>query len=170
MPPSSPPSWISRFFGEDQASGSPPTPRTEDAEVRRTICTFCSCGCGMEAEVRNGRLLYLEGDAANPINEGTLCSKGAASAGLFDHPDRIRAPRVREPGAADFQDLDWDQALDRIADKLFEIRDQTWDSARQRCEGLAFFGGAIQTNEEAYAFKKLGTALGLLGVEHQARI
>lgn len=161
---------IRRFFGDPRAAGPAPRRRHRAAETKRTICCFCSCGCGMDAKVRDGQLLYLEGDAENPINEGTLCAKGAAAAGLHTHPDRLTQPMVRRPGASRFEPADWGEALDRVAERLFELRDKRWEALYHRADSLAFLGGAVNTNEEAYLFKKLGVLLGITGIEHQARI
>lgn len=159
-----------RFLGDPTAEGDAPAARTRGAELRKTVCCFCSCGCGIQAAVRGEKLLMLEGDPANPINEGTLCSKGAAAGGLHRHPDRLRVPRVRRAGAAEFQDASWEEALDAVADRLFAARDRGWEGTAGRADGLAFLGGAVNTNEEAYLYKKLGVLMGLAGIEHQARI
>jgi len=144
--------------------------KTRGLEVKRTICCFCSCGCGMLGHVKDGRLISLEGDPANPINEGTLCSKGAAARELATSTERLTHPLRRAPGAADFEPIGWDEALDRIADAIKAARDGAWDAAARRTDGLAFLGGAINTNEEAYLYRKLSTLLGCHAIEHQARI
>ena len=157
-------------FGRPEDRDVPRPPRTAGAEVRRTVCTFCSCGCGILAHVRDGRVLFLEGDPANPINEGTLCAKGAAAAELHRTGERVLRPLHREPRAREWKEVSWDYALGRIAAKMKEERDRAWVPAARRTDGLAFWGGAINTNEEAYAWKKMATALGSYYVEHQARI
>lgn len=158
------------FFGDPPARPLGRSSKLKGTETRRTICCFCSCGCGIEAKVDGGELVFLEGDPANPINEGTLCSKGAASAGLHSHPDRLRVPRVRRAGADHFVDSTWEEALPAVAARLLEARDSGYEGTAHRAEGLAFLGGAVNTNEEAYLFKKLATLLGVVGIEHQARI
>ena len=162
--------WLDRFLGNPAVRTPGPRDRTEGAEIRRSVCCFCSCGCGMEARVRDGELLTLEGDRLNPINEGTLCAKGAAAAGLHRHPDRLTRPMVRRPGATEWEVASWDEALGAVADRLYELRDESWEGSLGRSDSLAFLGGAVNTNEEAYLFKKLGVLLGLMGIEHQARI
>lgn len=162
--------WLDRFLGNPAALGPGPRDRTEGAQIKRTVCCFCSCGCGMEARVRDGELLTLEGDRLNPINEGTLCAKGAAAVGLHRHPDRLTQPLVRRPGEASWDPASWDEAVETIADRLYQLRDDSWEGPLGRTDALAFLGGAVNTNEEAYLFKKLGVLLGLLGIEHQARI
>lgn len=155
------------------------TAKTADTAIKRTICTFCSCGCGMLAFVKDGKLKSLEGDYGNPINEGTLCSKGAAAAELARHDDRLTQPLYRAPGATEWQPVDWEWAMDRIAEKIVSLRRQHWLAREEvdgreypanRTDALAFIGGAINTNEEAYLYKKLATLVGTYYVEHQARI
>lgn len=145
-------------------------PRTRGVTAKRTVCCFCSCGCGMLGYVKDGKLLSLEGDPANPINEGTLCAKGAAARELSVADDRLTRPMVRAPGAREFTPLTWDEALDRIATKLKDARQAGWNQAARRTDGLGFLGGAINTNEEAYLYRKMATVLGCHAIEHQARI
>src|SRR5436853_172619 len=149
------------------------------AEVFKTICTFCSCGCGMLAYVKDGKLKSLEGDYDNPINEGTLCSKGAAAAELHRSQERITMPLYRAPGSSFWEKKSWDWIIERIARKFKTIRDESWikqehtpsgEFTANRSDAIAFLGGAINTNEEAYLYKKLATLLGLYYIEHQARI
>lgn len=155
------------------------TAKTTGTTVKRTICTFCSCGCGMLAFVKDGKLRSLEGDYDNPINEGTLCSKGAAAAELSRHRDRLRQPLYRAPRSVEWQPVGWDWALDSIARKVVALRKNNWRATERvdgrpvpanRTDALAFIGGAINTNEEAYLYKKMATLLGTYYVEHQARI
>lgn len=145
-------------------------PKTRGADVKRTICCFCSCGCGMLAHVKGGELVSLEGDPANPINEGTLCSKGAAARELHTAPDRLTRPLRRAPGARAFEPITWDAALDAIARRIHAVRAATWVADARRTDGMGFLGGAINTNEEAYLYRKMATVLGCHAIEHQARI
>ena len=164
---------LARFlqtFRSPERSFRPKSIKIGGADVKRTICCFCSCGCGIKAFVRGDRLISLEGDEQNPINEGTLCSKGAASAELHASSDRVTRPLYREPRARTWREVSWDFALDRIVAKVRAIRAQTWQAEARRTDGLALLGGAINTNEEAYVFRKLAALLGVVAIEHQARI
>jgi formate dehydrogenase major subunit len=124
----------------------------------------------MKAFVKNGRLISLEGDEGNPINEGTLCSKGAAAAELAKTQERLRTPLYRPPFESAWREVSWDFAFQRIAKTIFKIRDETFSRLNKRCDGVAFLGGAINTNEEGYLYRKLAALLGIVSVEHQARI
>jgi len=153
--------------------------RLKDAKELTTACNFCSCGCGMIAHVRDGKLVNLEGDPDHVINEGALCSKGAAMMATHDSPERLRRPMLRVPGGDRWQEISWDEALDRLARKLKATRDATWIATEKdgdaehrvnRTDAIAFLGGAQNTNEECYLFNKMGRLLGTSYVEHQARL
>jgi formate dehydrogenase major subunit len=145
-----------------------------------TVCCFCSCGCGMEATVKNGKLIGLEGDTKHPINQGALCSKGAAAAELHRSPERLKQPLYRAPHSGQWQAVSWDFALEKIAAKLYHTRETYWQSTEElpngdklavnRMDAVAFYGSAVCTNEEAYLEKKLALLLGTSYIEHQARL
>ncbi len=149
-----------------------------------TACNFCSCGCGMVCHVKDGKLVNLEGDPDHVINEGSLCSKGAAMKATHESDQRAKVPLYRAPGSDRWQEISWDEALDRIARKVKATRDATWiatekDRTRDgaeveypvnRTDGLAFLGGAQNTNEECYLFSKMARLFGTAYVEHQARL
>jgi formate dehydrogenase major subunit len=154
--------------------------KTATAQKFHTVCCFCSCGCGMVASVKNGKLIGLEGDARHPINQGALCSKGAAAAELHRSPERLTQPLYRRPGSDQWQPVSWQFALERIAEKIYQIREAHWQKeesldngqrlAVNRMDAIAFFGSAVCTNEEAYLEKKLALLLGTSYIEHQARL
>lgn len=144
-----------------------------------TSCNFCSCGCGMVAAVREGKLISLEGDFDHVVNRGSLCSKGMAMFPTHASPQRLQTPRYRAAGSDRWVEITWDDAVDRIARKIREVRDQTWiatervgetDVPVNRTDAFAFMGGAQNTNEECYLFQKAARLLGTVTVEHQARL
>ncbi|HET6165081.1 MAG TPA: hypothetical protein VFG37_15535 [Planctomycetota bacterium] len=144
-----------------------------------TSCNFCSCGCGMIAAVRDGKLLLLEGDYDHVVNGGSLCVKGMAMFPTHASPDRNKVPRYRAPGSDRWVDLTWEDAIERIAQKIRKTRDATWiatDKAGDaevpvnRTDAIAFLGGAQNTNEECYLFQKAARLLGTAFMEHQARL
>jgi formate dehydrogenase major subunit len=150
--------------------------RIRDAEVTRSICPYCGVGCGQLIHHRDGRVLSIEGDPKSPINQGTLCPKGAASRELLTHPRRLTRVRYRAAGATSWQDLDLDTAMDLIAERVWQTRKRTFVAERdgqpvRHTTGLAHLGGATLDNEENYLIKKLFTAgLGMVAVSNQARI
>src|SRR5512138_2973614 len=100
--------------------------KLKDAKEVTTACNFCSCGCGMILHVRDGKLVNLEGDPDHVINQGALCSKGAAMIATHDSPERVRRPMLRAPGSDRWQEITWDEAYERLARKLKAVRDATW--------------------------------------------
>jgi formate dehydrogenase major subunit len=151
-------------------------PRSEGAEVARSICPYCAVGCGQLVFHRDGRLVSIEGDPASPISRGHLCPKGAASHELLTHAGRLTRVKYRAPHATEWTEIGLDEAMDMIADRVWRTRDGTFEETRDgrplmQCRGIAHLGGATLDNEENYLIKKLFTAgLGMVAVSNQARI
>lgn len=138
----------------------------------------------MVCHVKEGKLVHLEGDPGHIVNEGALCSKGAAMLAAHESDRRLRQPLYRAPGSDHWQPISWDQALDKVAVKMKETRDNSWieketvkDAAGKeteyvvnRTDAIAFLGGAQNTNEECYLITKMSRLLGTVQVEHQARL
>jgi formate dehydrogenase major subunit len=144
-----------------------------------TSCNFCSCGCGMVAAVRDGKLLTMEGDYDHIVNRGSLCVKGISMFATHTSPNRLTAPRYRAPGSDHWEDISWDDAIVRVAQKIRKTRDENWIATEKvgdkevpvnRTDAIGFLGGAQNTNEECYLFQKAARLLGLAYVEHQARL
>jgi formate dehydrogenase major subunit len=91
-----------------------------------TSCNFCSCGCGMIAAVRDGKLLKMEGDYDHIVNRGSLCVKGISMFATHASPERLTKPRYRAAGSDQWQEISWDDAITRVAQKLKKTRDETW--------------------------------------------
>jgi formate dehydrogenase major subunit len=144
-----------------------------------TSCNFCSCGCGMIAAVRDGKLIAMEGDYDHIVNRGSLCVKGISMFATHASPHRLAKPRYRASGSDHWEDISWENAIERIAQKIRKTRDATWiateklediDVPVNRTDAIAFMGGAQNTNEECYLFQKATRLLGTVYVEHQARL
>jgi formate dehydrogenase major subunit len=144
-----------------------------------TSCNFCSCGCGMVASVREGKLIAMEGDYDHIVNRGSLCVKGISMFATHISPKRLSTPRYRAPGSDHWEEISWENAVERIAQKIRKTRDTTWvateklgdmDVPVNRTDAIAFMGGAQNTNEECYLFQKAARLLGIPFVEHQARL
>jgi formate dehydrogenase major subunit len=144
-----------------------------------TSCNFCSCGCGMIAAVRDGKLITMEGDYDHIVNRGSLCVKGISMFATHASPKRLTTPRYRAPGSDHWEDISWQDAVNRVAQKIRKTRDETWIATEKvgdkevpvnRTDAIAFLGGAQNTNEECYLFQKAARLLGLSYVEHQARL
>jgi formate dehydrogenase major subunit len=151
-------------------------PRTHNAEhVVRSVCPYCAVGCGQKVYVKDGRVTQIEGDPDSPISRGKLCPKGAATKSYVTSPLREYKVKYRRPHGTDWEELDLEQAMDMIADRVLATREQTWEEEvdgkrTARTMGIAHLGGATLDNEENYLLKKLYTALGVVQVENQARI
>jgi formate dehydrogenase major subunit len=150
--------------------------RTQGAEVSRSVCPYCGVGCGQRIFHRDGELLAIDGDPESPINEGTLCPKGAASYQLLTQPDRLTEVKYRPPHATAWQTLPLDEAMDMVADRVWASRRESFvreDEAGRylnHTPRIAHLGGATLDNEENYLIKKLFTAgLGMVAVSNQAR-
>ncbi|MEO0485314.1 MAG: molybdopterin oxidoreductase family protein [Pseudomonadota bacterium] len=115
------------------------SPKVSD-EVRKTTCYMCACRCGINVHMKDGKVAYIEGNRDHPVNQGVLCAKG--SAGIMQHnaPSRLRKPlkRVGERGSGEFEEIEWDEALQIAADWLEPIRAE--DPSK-----LAFFTGRDQS-------------------------
>lgn len=135
-----------------------------------SACNFCSCGCGMICQVKDGKLVNLEGDPDHVINGGALCSKGAAMAEVPNSRRRLTKPLYRAPGGTKWEEISWNDALAKIAKKMRTVRDSNWLPGENSTEAIGFLGGAQNTNEECYLVSKLARILGTVAVEHQARL
>jgi len=167
----------------EASAGSKP-PKLAGTEVFTTACNFCSCGCGMLCYVKDGKLVDIEGDPDHIINEGALCSKGAAIIAAHTSDRRLLQPLYRAPGSDRWEFLSWEQALTKVAAKLKQTRDAGWieketvkdvagndvEYVVNRTDAIGFLGGAQNTNEECYLLSKMARLVGSVQVEHQARL
>lgn len=153
-------------------------PRLEEADtVGTSICPFCAVGCSQLVYARNGKPLHIEGDPRSPINQGTLCPKGAATLGLLTSPLRVNEVLYRAPYSDKWESKPLGWAMDRIADRVKQTRDETFveslpdGTVVNHTLGIASLGGATLDNEENYLIKKLfNGGLGVVSIENQARI
>ena len=155
--------------------------RIEGATVSHSVCPYCAVGCALVAYTRkheDGKveLLQIEGDPDSPVNEGRLCPKGATALQLAVSNRRVASPLYRAPGAREWERVSWDFALDRLAQNIKTSRDRTFvttdadGNVVNRCEGIAFAGGAAFSSEEGYLATKLMRGLGIVHLEQQARV
>ena len=150
--------------------------RLQDAASVSSVCPYCAVGCGTLVHVKHGEVVDIEGNPASPINQGTLCPKGA---GIFQYtvnPDRITHAMYRRPYGRDWEPVELDWAMDRIANLMHDTRDRSFidrdtdGNVVHHCEGVGFLGGAALDNEENYLIKKLCVGAGVVFIENQARI
>lgn len=158
-----------------------------NTEEYTNICCYCAGGCGSLCSVRDGELVNLEGDPDHPINQGGLCPKGAAMFQLRNivdpethevvkNPDRVTKPRVRRPGATEWEDITWDDAISEIARKVKDTRDATFVEKNSEglvvnyTPGIASLGGSQENSEEEYLILKAMRSLGIIAIDNQARV
>ena len=152
------------------------TPKSQGAEVARSICPYCAVGCGQLVYHKQGKLISIEGDPQSPISRGHLCPKGADTYELHTHAGRLNKVKYRAPYSKTWQDMDLEEAMDRVAKLVWDTRERTFEETRDgnslmQTVGLAHLGGATLDNEENYLIKKLFTAgLGMVCLSNQARI
>jgi formate dehydrogenase major subunit len=128
----------------------------------KTICTSCSVGCGIIAEVQNGVWVRQEVAQDHPISKGGHCCKGADMIDMVRSEVRLKYPMVKERGQ--WKRISWDTAFDRISKKLNSLRKTSGpDSA-------IFLGSAKMSTEQAYYFRKFAAMFGTNNIDHQARI
>jgi formate dehydrogenase major subunit len=150
--------------------------RIAGLKVTESVCPYCAVGCGQVVYTRDGELVDIEGNPRSPINQGTLCPKGSASRQLVQQPGRLTKVRYRRPGAAEWEELELETAMDMIADRVIAARENGWQDTDHegrrvnRTLAFAHLGGATLDNEENYLIKKLFCAMGAVQIENQARI
>ena len=157
---------------QSRAAGS----RVAGLKVTESVCPYCAVGCGQLVYTRAGELVDIEGNPRLPINQGTLCPKGAASRQLIQQPGRLNKVRYRRPGGTEWEELELETAMEMIAERVIAARENGWQDHNEkgwrvdRTLGFAHLGGATLDNEENYLIKKLFTAMGAIQIENQARI
>ena len=155
--------------------------RIGGAKEVHSLCPYCAVGCSLVAYTKQDakghtQLLQIEGDPDSPVNEGRLCPKGATSMQLAMSARRVEKPLYRGPGSDKWQEISWDRMLDRLAQRVKEARDASFvtqdanGNVVNRCEGIAFAGGAAFSSEEGYFATKLMRTLGVVHLEQQARV
>jgi formate dehydrogenase major subunit len=149
----------------------------------RSTCPYCSVSCGLivhtlgdNAKNVTPSVVHIEGDPDHPINRGTLCPKGITLKDDITHRQRLTRPRVRRPGARDWSDISWDEAIQGIARHLKDTRDRCFvatNAAGQvvnRNPGMGMVGGCTDTNEFNFLQWKAGASWGVVYRDTQARV
>ena len=158
-----------------------------NTEEYTNICCYCSGGCGSVVSSRDGEIISVEGDPDHVINEGGLCPKGAAmfqlvkvvdpaTGEIIKNPNRHFSPLVRRPGASDWEEISWEDAIDGIARHVKETRDKYFIEKDEngvtvnRLEAIGHLGGSQQNSEEEFLILKFMRSLGVVAVDNQARV
>ena len=150
--------------------------KIEGAKEVISICGFCSCGCNIVMSVKDGKLISAEGDPDYPVSEGALCAKGAAFLSMHLSEHRLTKPLYRAPGSDKWEEKDWDWTIDRIARKVKETRDRDLILKNEkgqtvnRLESLFQLGTSQMDNEECAMAHQMLRGLGVVHIDHQARV
>jgi formate dehydrogenase major subunit len=150
--------------------------RITGATEVESVCPYCAVGCGQLVYVKGGKIIDIEGNPNSPINNGTLCPKGANTFQLNVNPHRIQHVLYRAPFSTYWERRPLDWAMDRIAQLTKEAREEGFVESRDgkilnHVTNMMSLGGATMDNEENYLIKKLfNGGLGIIPIENQARI
>jgi formate dehydrogenase major subunit len=150
--------------------------RIKDAKATPSICPYCSVGCATLIHTIDGEIVNIEGDKRSPHSEGCLCPKGAAIYQLHKNPNRATKVLHRKPGATEWDEVELEWAMERVAGLVKKTRDETFveflEDGRLVNHTTAIFalGGATLDNEWNHMQQKLMRGLGVVAIENQARI
>jgi formate dehydrogenase major subunit len=149
----------------------------------RSVCPYCAVGCGVVIHTLGDRarnvkpsVVHIEGDVESPISRGTLCPKGISLKQYVVNDRRLTRPLYRAPGAPEWTDISWDEAIARLARRIKDARDRGFEATDtegrvvNRLRNVAMIGGCTDTNEINFLLGKLRFGLGVLAYENQARL
>jgi formate dehydrogenase major subunit len=153
--------------------------KMKTARNTTSVCAYCSVGCGLivSADPKDGKIINIEGDPDHPINEGALCAKGAS---LFQtsaaNPNRLTKVLYRAPYGDKWEEKSWDWAITEMAKRVKATRDKHFIEKNakgevvNRVEAIAHMGSSNIDNEECAILNTMVRALGLVYIDHQARV
>ncbi len=144
-----------------------------------SVCPYCAVGCGQIITVAGGKVIDIQGNPDSPINQGTLCPKGAANYQFAINPNRWTKAKYRAPNSDHWEDITLDDAMNRIAARYKATRDANFietatvngqQKTVNQVLAIASLGGATIDDEWNYLHQKLLRATGVVSIENQARI
>lgn len=150
--------------------------KIEGAKEVISVCPFCAVCCQVIAHVRDGRLVSTEGDPDFPVNEGSLCAKGASLFSMYTSGHRLTKPMYRAPYSTEWVERDWDWTLERIARRVKDARDSDMvlknsnGQTVNRFESVFMMGTSHASNEECSVMHQAARGLGVIHMDHQARV
>jgi formate dehydrogenase major subunit len=155
---------------------------TRATETRNT-CPYCSVACGIlmyglgdGAKNAQPSIFHIEGDPDHPVNRGTLCPKGAGLIDFVHSKSRLKYPEYRAPGSDKWQQMSWEDALDRISKLLKQDRDTNFIAKTpdgltvNRWLTTGMLAASAASNEAGYITQKVARSFGLLAFDNQARV
>jgi formate dehydrogenase major subunit len=158
--------------------------RIAEATQVPSVCPYCAVGCDTMIYAQDGVILDIEGDPNSPINQGTLCPKGAAIYQLHVNPNRMTQVLYRRPGGTSWETIGLEEAMDMVAERVKKTRDEiftetytftnadgeTEEKIQMATTAIFSLGGATIDNEWNHLQQKLMRGLGVVAIENQARI
>jgi formate dehydrogenase major subunit len=133
------------------------------SEKTRTVCTYCGVGCNLDISTSNGKILSIQAPFDAEVNQGHTCLKGRYAFKFYDHPERLRSPKIKRNGI--FEDVTWDEAYDYIAGKLTDYKENFGS------DSIAGISSARCTNEENYLMQKfIRAVIGTNNIDGCARV
>jgi formate dehydrogenase major subunit len=153
--------------------------KVKSAKQTTSICCYCAVGCGLisSTDAKTGKVINIEGDPEHPINEGTLCAKGAGTyqtSAANEH--RLTKVMYRAPKSNKWQVKSWDWAITEIAKRIKRDRDAGFIAKNSkgevvnRIENIAHMGSSNVDNEECWLITAMARSLGIVYIDHQARV
>ena len=132
-------------------------------EKTRTVCTYCGVGCNLDVATSNGKIKSIQAPYDAEVNQGHTCLKGRYAFKFYDHPERLRSPKIKRNGV--FEDVSWDEAYDHIAEKLTDYKENFGS------DSIAGISSARCTNEENYLMQKfIRAVIGTNNIDGCARV
>ena len=153
---------VSAKLGDLIAAPASASPEEAGVRLVKSNCTHCAVGCGFHGRVENGVCTGIEPWLENPINNGSMCSKGTSIAEILNSELRLKSPMKKTGGK--WVKISWDEALNEIANKMKAIQ------ASDGPDSIMYIGSAKMSNEYCYLFRKFAAFNGTNNVDHQARI
>ncbi len=150
--------------------------KIKGAKEVRSICPFCAVSCRFIAHVKGGEVVSTEGDPGYPISEGALCAKGATMNSMVNSDHRVLKPLYRAPFSEKWEEKSWSWMIERLAKKIKETRDKSFTVKNaegqvvNRLETMFHMGSSQMSNEEASVVVQAMRAMGIVYMDHQARI
>jgi predicted molibdopterin-dependent oxidoreductase YjgC len=139
--------------------------RVWELEKVATTCPYCGIGCQFYLNVKDGRIVGVSSKWDAPANHGWTCVKGRYGWDFVHHPDRLTRPLIRREKDAELEEANWDEALDLVAKRFSEIKEQYGPHA------FGALASAKCTNEENFAMQKFSRAvIGTNSIDHCARL
>ena len=165
-------------FSLEEVEAKAQTFKLSNTKQNTSICCYCAVGCGLIVSTRNGKAINVEGNPDHPTSEGALCAKGSAIFALADtsNTKRPKQPMYRAPYSDKWIPISWEEAYKRIARNVKATRDKGFIEKNEkgdvvnRVMNMAHIGSAALDTEEAWGIQAIQRALGLVYIDHQARL